>query len=481
MSSQDTVEALPWYQWMFMVVLVLGVAMAVALIVRTVLLATGYGSGYGGDGNSDPLCSTLSFMVLLCYIGLHLLGYYCQYVKTPLCRPMKALIAFGMILVVTACYVTFTLTTNYTQNADKTAYIVVAISCLQVVAFVGFVVTLIFNGCFSKDMSIKQCVFYVLGSIATLCYIGYIASLQWYYYYYAGAWHSDTANIRNNTTACFKILSSLNNVLLGCSVLSAYQVNMCCTPWSRWDVLLLVLLGSALGVLLIVIISGTNGQIGIYGYYNGNTDFYCLVVLHLVLLVATLLVCHYRMPFPGKYELWRWDLSLWDTMLVLLVLDSLVVLVVAVVQKDQTENCSALLTLHAIVCGAALGIVHFKEPLSQYWPRDRVSCGVLSLVSLVTWIGVASYHDKLLSASSTDLDAKVYCLVAYAIITFGGALYYGFRSGLVQGRCFTKKSGSSSTQLQGSDEAVSGTESIANSTEDIVTEVPLPEDNTALM
>ncbi|EDO05605.1 uncharacterized protein BBOV_IV000050 [Babesia bovis T2Bo] len=392
MSSQDTVEALQWYQWMFMVVLVLGVAMAVALIVRTVLLATG-SAGYASE--TDPMVTALSFMVLLCYIGLHLLGYYCQYVKTPLCRPMKALLAFGMILVVTACYVTFTLTTNYTQNADKTAYIVVAISCLQVVAFVGFVVTLIFNGCFSKDMTIKQCVFYVMGSIATLCFIGYIASLQWYFYYTTkGSWTSETQQKANATKSSCRTLSSLNNVLMGASVLSAYQVNLCCTPWSRWDVLLLVLLGGALGILIVIVISGQEGQHGLE---------------------------------PASY-----------TLLFLTTIATIVLLV----------------------------IIHFKEPLSQYWSRDRVACGVLSLVSLVTWMGIASY-----GMESTDNTGKppFYCLVVYGCITFGGALFYGFRGGLLQGSCFTKKSsGSNSTQLQGSDEAVSTPEVAVDNTADTV-------------
>ncbi|EDO07635.1 putative integral membrane protein [Babesia bovis T2Bo] len=220
-----------------------------------------------------------------------------------------------------------------------------------------------------------------------------------------------------------------------------------------WQAVTVILVVEWVATLARVLIEAFDGS----GNY-GSTQHYPLVILHLLLPVATLLVCHYRMPFPGKYQIWSWSVGLWDTMLLLLVLESLVVLVVAMVLMYQEagydSGCCVLVAIHAIVHGTALGIVHFKEPLSQYWPRNRVACGVLSLVSLLVWLGVASYG-TIQPKVSGHFDGVFYCLVAYACITFVGATYYGFRGGLVQGTCFSKKSTGSPAQLQGSEETVS--------------------------
>ncbi|EDO05608.1 uncharacterized protein BBOV_IV000080 [Babesia bovis T2Bo] len=602
---------------LFIVSLALGITGCVALLLNAVLAGTynldSYKLSTYFDKHPNGNLATIILGILLL---LHGLGYYCQYVKTPLSKCHLWLLVTGSLTVLVAAAAVLLVTRGHQADPKMLGYCNTALTAMQLVALTAFGVCMCKSGCFGKCNSNARLVFYVLVGIYAVWLLAYLAACAAY------AVLHNKENSRSSgvdafqaITQSYKRIPCVNYVLLIALTFSAYQVNFCCVPITGTEWTFLLLFGTSAGIslsvvmnyqgggtalnkpvphvlsalavvlmgfllmyshfrepfaqvvpdkkytpwdlvfiLVSVVLAGSNMALLIkwkegttsdeywthyivppvmvvciaielvmlhFGWVRGSScevvwqavmvilalewvatlvmvvievcaggssngyvftvsnNVYPLIVLHLVLLVATLVVCHYRKPFPGRYELWHWSLGLWDTMLVLLVLESLMVLVMAMSGVHQQYNfgagfggsgdnhCYIVLAVHAILCGTALGIIHLKEPLSQYWPRDRLACGVLSLVSLVSCLGLA-YDGMKPKPGDSRNEYGFYCLVVYGIITFGGALFYGFRGGLLQGSCFTKKNTGSSTHLQGSDEAVSTPEVAVDNTADTV-------------
>ncbi|EDO08363.1 putative integral membrane protein [Babesia bovis T2Bo] len=610
---------------LFIVLVALGIAGCIALLLNAVLTGIAGLDSYmlstAFDHNANAILATVILGIL---VILHGVGYYCQYVKTPLSKCHLWLLVTGSLTVLVAASAVLMVTKGQGLGPQILGYYNTAFTATQLMALMAFGVCMCKSGCFGKSSSNARIVFYVVAGIYAAWLLAYLAACAAYAVMYnRGQGVSHAVDAQQRITQSYKRIPCVNYVLLIALTFSAYQVNFCCVPVTGTDWTFLLLFGTCAGILLSVFMhyQGGNGAFHhkmehiltalaaiimgfmlMYSYFkepfaqvvpdrkytiwdlvfillavvlagitmallikwkgdshrgedwihytllsammvctaielgmlhfgwarggssgvvwqavmvilvlelvatlvmvvidvcgggSGNgyvftvsTTVYPLLILHLLLMLANVLVCHYHMPFPGNYQLWHWSLSLWDTMLVLLVLESLVVLVMAIsgvhqqytfhglYESGQDNRCYVVLALHAILCGTAIGIIHFKEPLSQYWSKDQLACVVLSVVSLISCLGLA-YDGMKPKPGESRSEPGFYCLVVYAIITFGGALYYGFRSGLIQGSCFTKKS--DAKKLQGSEEAVSSMESTVDDAEDISPEVALQQDNT---
>ncbi|EDO06712.1 putative integral membrane protein [Babesia bovis T2Bo] len=396
------------YRFLFIICFITGVALSVALVVYSICWkATNNPGGYSHI--SKPSLSTL---ILLCYTGLYILGYYCHYLKTTFsnCQRWFFGCGFGMVL-----FSWMSLIAAYTvENSHLFGFesddgkkimptvITIILQLFQLIALVGFIVCATKQHCFGKCITTPRIVFYAVGILTALwllgCFGAYTIKLL-LKLSSSGTGGKSPIEPLMEITIAIKDLMPINFIILIALSISAYQINLCCVPWSECDLVFIMMTGITLGLLLTLIISAHDSKTN---DHNIRYTLACLVNIATILLLV---------------------------------------------------------------------LIHFKEPLSQYWAKDRLACGILSLLCMLTWLGVAGFNDNEISGKPW-----FYCLVVYGLITFVGALYYGFRSGLVKDsmtstkKWFTKKC--DSKKLQGSEKAPGGAAETVENTDSTVGEAP---------
>ncbi|EDO05611.1 putative integral membrane protein [Babesia bovis T2Bo] len=297
----------------FLVVAVLGLGFYCALMINCLLSILQKWAKYEKVKLLKSETKTpLSFLIMVMYILLHVYGYKCSFVETPICRRRVLFIGLGFV-VVFCSFVAVMLATipeewlkpaglNTRINAKHRVYGAMGFSGLQIIALVGFMFAAYKQHCFGKCMTRSRKAFYVIAVLNLIHLIGYIVNLGMFYR--EGKLQEEMSTMKDKEEwKVYQGRATLNYLLLIALVISAYQVNMCCTPFNGYEGIFLLFGGAVIGCIICAMLACEMDNVP-----DGKDYQHAIYPILFLLLVFTglwLYCLHAAKPFGQYHTVWE--------------------------------------------------------------------------------------------------------------------------------------------------------------------------------
>ncbi|EDO07561.1 putative integral membrane protein [Babesia bovis T2Bo] len=307
----------------------------------------------------------LSFLIMVMYILLHVYGYKCSFVETPICRRRVLFIGLGFVVVLCSFVAVMlaTIPDDWVKkinldthfNAQHRVYGAMGFSGLQIIALVGFIIAAYKQHCFGKCMTRSRKAFYVIAILNLIHLIGYIVNL--------GMFYKDGKVEEKMTTMeskeewkVYQGRATLNYLLLIALVISAYQVNMCCTPFNSYEGIFLLFGGAVIGCIICAMLACEFDNTRRDKHYEHT--IYPIMFLLLVFTGLWLYCLHAAKPFGQYHTVWEVGSFMLGLFLLAMVVIAGVVIVAAAANKSWSIGTVNMFTgFHSLAIPAYFLVV----------------------------------------------------------------------------------------------------------------------------
>ncbi|EDO06726.1 putative integral membrane protein [Babesia bovis T2Bo] len=326
----------------FLVVAVLGLGFYCALMINAVVEAFGNLMTEKPTLLKSETKTPLSFLIMVMYILLHVYGYKCSFVETPICRRRALFIGLGFV-VVFCSFVAVMLATipeewleptglqSYVK-AEHRVYGAMGFSGLQIIALVGFIIAAYKQHCFGKCMTRSRKAFYVIALLNLIHLLGYIVNLG--LFYKNGKVETEMKQMKDKEEwKVYQGSATLNYLLLIALVISAYQINMCCTPFNGYEGIFLLFGGAVIGCIICAMLACEMDNAPAKRHYEHA--IYPILFLLLVFTGLWLYCLHAAKPFGQYHTVWEVGCFMLGLFLLAMIVIAAVVMGVAAFAKGN--------------------------------------------------------------------------------------------------------------------------------------------------